>query len=252
MARRRRTMTEYREVIRRLKETQGKREIQRETGIHRTIIRKIEREALKKGWLIPGSGLPNEAELAQAFGNERKQYTHPMSVWDTKIKDWVEKEYSFVVIHNLVLQRGVKCSEATVRRYVKTRFPKAPKTTMRRDTIPGEVMEVDFGFLGVTYDLASNRRRKTYVFSGRLRHSRDVYREIVFDQKQETFFECHVNAFESFNGVPLKVVPDNLKAAVVKASFQDPLINRVYQNLAEHYGFLISPCLPRKPEHKGG
>ena len=25
-----------------------------------------------------------------------------------------------------------------------------------------------------------------------------------------------------------------------------------YQKLAEHYGFLISPCLPRKANHKGG
>ena len=29
-------------------------------------------------------------------------------------------------------------------------------------------------------------------------------------------------------------------------------MNRAYRELALHYGFLISPCLPRRPEHKGG
>jgi hypothetical protein len=123
---------------------------------------------------------------------------------------------------------------------------------MIRPTIPGEIMEVDFGYLGVTYDANEQRNRRTYLFSARLRHSRKAYRETVFDQKQDTFFLCHVHAFEFFGGVPEKVVPDNLKAAVITASLEDPLINRVYQNLAIHYGFLISPCLPRKPEHKGG
>lgn len=30
------------------------------------------------------------------------------------------------------------------------------------------------------------------------------------------------------------------------------MIRRSYQELAEHYGFIISPCLPSTPEHKGG
>jgi transposase len=44
---------------------------------------------------------------------------------------------------------------------------------------------------------------------------------------------CHVHAFEFFGGVPERVVPDNLKAAVIKASFTDPVVNRVYHRLAE-------------------
>ena len=48
------------------------------------------------------------------------------------------------------------------------------------------------------------------MFSGRLRHCRRAYREVVFDQKQETFFACHMHAFEWFGGVPEKVTPDNL------------------------------------------
>jgi transposase len=249
---RRRTMTEYRDVIRRLKMSQSIREIARETGIHRTIIRKIKKIADKKGWLNPTSRLPNEETLYNIFEKKKAVFKHPLDEWNDEIKRLaVDEKYSYVVIHKLI-QKYYACSEATVRRYIKKNFPETPKATMRRKTIAGEVMEVDFGYLGITYDPVTDRRRKTYLFSGRLQHSRNAYREIVFNQKQDIFFDCHIHAFEYFGGVPKKVVPDNLKAAVIKASFECPLINRVYQNLAEHYNFLISPCLPKKAKHKGG
>jgi hypothetical protein len=113
-------------------------------------------------------------------------------------------------------------------------------------------MEVDFGSLGITYDPQEKRNRRTYVFSARLRHSRIAWREKVHSQEQSVFFRCHVHAFEYFGGVPDKVVPDNLKAAVIKASFTDPIVNRVYHRLAEHYGFVIDPCPPYTPHLKGG
>lgn len=245
-------MTEYRDIIIRLKKLQSIRAIQRETGIHRTIIRKIKKVAEKKGWLSPfNSVLPTEKELQQIFIIKENQNTHPLKCWYNEIERWINEGYSYVVIHRLINQ-NYSCSEATVRRYIKKHFPVKPKTVMVRDLICGEIMEVDFGYLGITYDPFTKKNRKTYVFSARLRYSRKAFRIKVFGQHQDTFFKCHILAFEYFGGVPEKVVPDNLKAAVIQASFECPLVNRVYQKLAEHYGFLISPCLPRKANHKGG
>jgi transposase len=104
----------------------------------------------------------------------------------------------------------------------------------------------------VCYDPQSRGNRKTWLFSARLRHSRLAWREATFDQKATTFFRAHMNAFEYFTGVPANVIPDNLKAAVLKASHADPLINRACRGLAEHYGFLICACPPREPRKKGG
>jgi hypothetical protein len=39
---------------------------------------------------------------------------------------------------------------------------------------------------------------------------------------------------------------------VLKRMHPNDMINRAYQDLAEHYGFMISPCLPYTPSHKGG
>src|SRR4030065_1801447 len=58
-------------------------------------------------------------------------------------------------------------------------------------------------------------------------------------------------AFETFGGVPRRIVIDNLKAAIVKAVWHDPVVQRSYREFAEHYGFLIAPCRPRTAWHKG-
>ena len=73
-----------------------------------------------------------------------------------------------------------------------------------------------------------------------------------FSQKAQAFFLGHIHAYEYFGGVSEKSIPDNTKAAVIEASYQDPVINRAYHELAEHYGFLISPCPPYQPRKKGG
>ena len=60
-----------------------------------------------------------------------------------------------------------------------------------------------------------------------------------------------VKDYAYINGVPRRIVIDNLKAAIIRACWDDPLGQQAYRECAEHYGFLISPCRPRTPEHKG-
>lgn len=248
---RRKTVPELRDYIIRLRKGQSIREIQRDTGTHRRIIRRIRNVAEGRGWLNPDAGIPSEKEIHDATRNNIQNVGHPLDEYRTDIERWVLEKKSFVVMHSLLRDR-YSCDESTIRRYVKRNFSEVPKPVMVRNSIAGETMEVDYGYLGLTLDEDTGRIRKTYVFSGRLRYSRKAYREIVFDQRQETFFICHIHAFEHFGGVPKKVSPDNLKAAVIRASFDDPEFNRSYIALAEHYEFQISRCQPFKPNQKGG
>ncbi len=239
---RRRTMVEKVDVIRRLQLNQSIRAIQRETGIHRTNIREIKDLALSKGWLEKKAPLPSEYELYEALNhlhNKTSHLPHPLDVWKEPIKRWVDAKYSFVVIHQLVSQQ-YQCSETTVRRYIHRQFPREPKAVMVRPTVAGEAMEVDFGYLGITYDPVEKRNRKTHLFSGRLRHSRIAYRERVFDQKQHTFFDAHIHAFEYFGGVPQKVVPDYVPRNIIWRLYlcDSPI---VYKHVDEtfHKGLLV-------------
>lgn len=246
-------MTEYREIIRRLRAGMGLREIQRDTGMHRTMVRAIRGMAQVEGWLDAQQPLPSEEEIQEVRGKARgsKGQHHPLFSFLEEFRQWVKAGHSFVVMHQLIKDR-YPCSEATVRRFVQKYLPSSKKPVMARETVPGADMEVDFGYLGITYDRDSHRNRRTFLFSGRLRHSRLAYREPTFNQKARTFFLGHIHAYEYFGAVARKTTPDNLKAAVIRASYQEPLVNRVYHDLAEHYGFMISPCPPRDPRKKGG
>ena len=46
------------------------------------------------------------------------------------------------------------------------------------------------------------------------------------------------------------LVPDNLKAAVLKTHRYEPDINPAYQQMAAHYGVAVIPARPYKPKDK--
>jgi hypothetical protein len=247
---REKTSMELRDIIIRLRRGHGIKQIHRDTGTHRQVIRKLKEIAEARGW-IHGQEVPGEKEIVVAYHGARDAAAHPLGAFHEELVGYVKDDISYVVMYQLVGERaGV--SESTLRRYVQTHV----ESVIHREIVERKrelsVMEVDFGRLGIVYDARERRGRVAYVFSARLRYSAKAYRDIIYDQRQETFWECHIRAFEHFGGVPERVVPDNLKAAVVKASFTDPVVNRGYRELAEHYGFLIDPCLPYHPEHKGG
>ena len=132
--------------------------------------------------------------------------------------------------------------------------PRPTDVAIPVETAPGEVAQVDFGYAGMRYDEQRGVLRKAWVFVMTLGFSRHMYADLVFDQKLETWLRLHVDAFEHFGGVPKVIVPDNLKAAVIRAAFaidDDPVINRSYRELARHYGFQIDPAPPRAPQKKG-
>ena len=69
------------------------------------------------------------------------------------------------------------------------------------------------------------RRRRTHVLRVVLSHSRKAYSEAVDQQTTANLIAVPENAFWHFGGVPKTLVPDNLKAAVIKADWYDPDLN---------------------------
>jgi hypothetical protein len=87
-----------------------------------------------------------------------------------------------------------------------------------------------------------------------LAYSRWMFAKVVFDQKVETWLKLHTDAFAALGAVPATVVPDNLKAAVVRAAFgvdETPALHRSYRELARYYSFKIDPTPIYSPEKKG-
>ena len=60
-----------------------------------------------------------------------------------------------------------------------------------------------------------------------------------------------MRCFQDMGWAPQVTVPDNIKAAVIKPSRYEPVLNPIYADLLEHYGVLGVPARVRKPRDKG-
>ncbi|MFM2393899.1 MAG: hypothetical protein RLZZ546_1881 [Bacteroidota bacterium] len=180
---------------------------------------------------------------------QKKPHPKTLDEHRTKILKLIEQNLSSVRIHEELQLDGVSVSYSAVKRYV-AEIKSATDVHIRFHTNAGEESQVDFGYVGLTPD-STGKRRKTWVFNMRLSYSRFDYYECVYDQKVETFIQCHINAFKFFNVIPARIKIDNLKAAILDANFYEPVYQSLYKQFADYCGFLPFPCRVREPQEKG-
>jgi len=146
-----------------------------------------------------------------------------------------------------------KASYPSFTRFVKTNitiiYPQ--KSTCRIEVAPGSEVQIDYAKMGLLYDPLSRKRRIVYGFIASLSHCRHKYVEFVYKQDQVSFVSSHVKMFEYFDGVPVRIVLDNLKSGVIKPDLYDPQFNRSYREMAEHYDCFLDPCRVADPKGKG-
>lgn len=125
------------------------------------------------------------------------------------------------------------------------------KATMHIQRKPGEQLEVDWaGQTASLVDSDTGEFIEAYVFVGVLSSSQYAYVEAFLSQNQEAWISAHVHMYQFFGGVTRILIPDNLKTGVEKASWDSPTINKIYQEMAEHYGTAVIPARVRKPKDK--
>ena len=131
------------------------------------------------------------------------------------------------------------------------RWARVTKATMRISHKPGDAMQVDWAGdpLYIT-DAVTGERSPAYIFVAVLPCSWYTYAEACCDMKQERWLLCHVHAFSYFGGVPRLLIPDNCKTATTANTRYETVLNRSYQELAEHYGTAIVPARVKKPDDK--
>jgi len=242
------------DLIYRLRAGESERRIARDLKVSRPTVHKYKVWAQEQGYLDPEQPLPEPATLEGALGPVPRPPQTKSSLVPHRevIEQLLDQGVEMTAIWQRLQENyGYQGSYSAVRRYVHHLRPALPDAFVRVHTAPGEELQVDFGSAGQLYDPLSGRLRSAHVFVATLSHSRHQYAELVFDQKVPTWLALHRRAFESFGGVPKRVVPDNLKAAVRKVLIHDPVLGEAYRRLALHYDFLISPTVPRTPRHKG-
>ena len=247
-------MNYLRDVIHRLRCGESQRRIARDTGLSRPTIQKYGALAEQEGFLDPHTPLPDDATLLAFLGAPSRPPQTPSSVepYAETVNELLDQHVEMTAILDRLRDHyGYTGSYSSLRRYVRRIRPREPDVVVRVHTLPGEEAQVDFGPVGKLFDPASGRLRTAYAFVATLCYSRHQYAELVFSQKVPTWIACHRHAFESWGGVPGRIVPDNLKAAVLQVLVDDLTLGEPYRRMAQHYGFMISPTRPGTPRHKG-
>lgn len=247
-------MNYLRDLIHRLRANESERRIARDLRISRTTVRRYREVAQQHGFLDPDSAMPDDATLVAALGPAPRPPATPSTVepYAEVVQRMLDQGVEVTAIWQRLRQdHGYTASYSSVRRFVHRLRPPQPQVFIRVHTLPGEEAQVDFSPLGPLYDPGTGRVRTAYVFVATLSYSRHQYAELVFDQKMSTWIALHRHAFEYWGGVPKRIVPDNLKAAVKEALVYDPVLAEAYRRMAQHYGFVISPSRPHTPQHKG-
>lgn len=122
---------------------------------------------------------------------------------------------------------------------------------LRQTHAPGDKCFVDYaGQTAEVVDPKTGEIRCAQIFVAVLGHSSYTYAEAGWTQGVADWCAAHVNALEYFGGAPAAIVPDNLKAVVVKPDRYDPDLNPAYQEFSAHYGLAILPARVRKPRDK--
>lgn len=266
MSKRRVDMHRLQELVRLHRMGTGAREVARVLGMSPNTEREY-RLALEREGLLAGAAddVPPLDVLRAAV--ERTLPTNPPPQMVSSIEDLRTKieGYAKSGLKPQAIYDRLKLEEenftasfwavrAVWRKWRKAQGVSAEEVAIAVETPPGEIAQVDFGYVGKLYDASCGLLRKAWAFVLVLGFSRRMVVRICFDQKIETWLRAHVEAFDELGGVPATVVPDNLKAAVVRAAFGvdgAASLNRSYRELARHYGFKIDPAPIYAPKKKG-
>jgi transposase len=227
----------------------SRRRIARELGIHRkTVASYIDRSKLPIS--TAGSAEAEAAKGAISTAGSPAGRVSLCREFLPLIEPAVTAGLSATRIHqDLVAAHGFKGSYESVKRCVRTLAQQQELPFRRIESAPGEEMQVDFG-QGAWIE-ADGKRRRPHLFRAVLSHSRKGYSEVVWRQDTETFIRCCENAFRHFGGGTRTTVVDNLKAAVLDPDWFDPTLNPKMADFAKHYGTVVLPTQPARPEHKG-
>lgn len=191
--------------------------------------------------------------------NYRKHYRAPHEL--DKYKDEIQghlsnKDNPLIPksIYDVLKEKyAIKSSYSSFKRYFRkqTQWQKKTKTPIRIEAPPGNEIQVDYGFAGYHVDPSTGRKRKVHAFCARLSYCRLPFIQFVYSQNQTSFVQSHVDMFDFFEGTTERIIIDNLKSGVLKPSLYDPLINRAFRDMAEHYNVFIDPARVATPTDKG-
>lgn len=235
---------EDREHIRRAYYVEGKsiRQIAQELGHARPTVR----QALESA--EPGTYTRVVARAAPVLGPYRASLDRMLEENEHLPR---KQRYTGHKMYEAIYAEGYRGSEPTVRRYIgQQRGDPKRAVYLPLEFDPGTDAQVDWGEGDV---ILAGEQVTVQLFFMRLCYSRRVFVMAFPAQKQEAFFDGHVQAFHFFQGIPARITYDNLKTAVLRVlQGRNRQEQQAFIVFRSHYLFESNFCTPGEGHEKGG
>jgi transposase len=249
-------MTQYREILRLNSLRINHSQIAASVGCSRQTVISVLKKASQKSISYADAKDLNDKDLAAAIndgGLVRIRYRMPDY-------EQIHKELAKngVTLSLLWVEYCEECRKSGEIPYQSTQFNKyygeyVRKTgaTMHIERNPGESMEVDWGGDTVSlWDESTGEHGKAYIFVSALSYSGYAYAEAFWSMKMDDWITAHVHAYEHYGGVTRILTPDNLRVGITSNTRSETVINKTYQEMAEHYGTAVLPTRNYSPNDK--
>ena len=198
----------------------------------------------------------DEPVLEGKFSAGTAAFTDPRFDTFKELLPYFEKELERKhVTRNLLWQEYIR-SNPSGYRYTQFCYHLNQQLVARRPTAilthaAGEKLFVDFAGDTLEYiERETGEIVKVQVFIACLPYSDYSFCMAVRTQSTDEFLYALSCCLKHLGGCPKIVVPDNLKAAVIKADRYEPDLNRVMEDFANHHGFVVCPARVRHPRDK--
>ena len=249
-------MPKYREILRLYNQGISKTSIARTCQCSRTTVTKVIQAIEGRGYTWSQIANLTEEDLKQWMTSQNTEQIE-------------KRKPDFEKIHRELMKNGVTLSllwneyteecrneQAIPLRYSQfchlyRQYALTNKATMTIHRKPGELIEVDWAGnpMAITDNL-SGEQIPVNVFVGVLPFSQYGYVEGFLNRSEESWIEAHNHMYQFFGGVTKILVPDNLKTGISKHSKEDVIVQKSYQEMAEHYGTVVMPTRVSAPQDK--
>jgi transposase len=230
------------------------RQVSKATGVGKTAVGEFVARAKVIGITWPVPSEISDVELERRLFTPAGFHDHPTRI----VPDWakVHEELKRRGVTRMILWEEHRAEFANGHGYARycqlyRKWRRRLSPTMRQIHIAGDKLFVDWaGGTVPIIDVMTGEVHEASIFVAVLGASSYTYCEARWTETLPDWIGAHVNALDFLGGVMKAAVPDNLKTGITKPSRYEPGINKTYQDLADHYGFVVLPTRVRKPRDK--
>lgn len=249
-------MSKIRQILRLYSQGCSKLSVAARTGVSRNTAKKYIQAFKATQFSFEQINALNDKELEDLFGKSNERPPDPRLFDLQKHFPYIDKELKRTGTTRLLLWEAYMKEHPGGFQYTQfcfyyNQWKAQVNPVMHLEHKAGDKLFVDFAGDKLSFVDADNGEIKnTEVFIAILGASQLTYIEAVMSQQKEDLIAACENALHYYGGVPMAIVTDNLKSAVVKSSRYEPTINETFADFADHYSTTILPTRAYRPRDK--